>query len=97
MRRAIRRLAATTGVPVAAGALPIVATAPAYADTAQCAAYLSHLGYKVGPNVVSACKLVGEGGWTTRNNGWPLCDSIPTAAGVKGNHASRACDPGLEN
>ncbi len=55
MHKAVRHLAAATGVLVAAGVLPIVVTAPAEASPKDCASFLAGAGYKVGPKVRAAC------------------------------------------
>ncbi|MEU5300567.1 hypothetical protein ACH4YO_20790 [Streptomyces noursei] len=96
MRKAVRRLVAATGVLVTAAALPVVATAPAQANTIQCTTYLDGLGYKVGPNVRQACQLVGnDTDWTTRHASRIYCVAILTESGVRQNHADKACDIGL--
>ncbi|MGW9173921.1 hypothetical protein [Streptomyces decoyicus] len=95
MHNAMRRLAAATGVLVAAGALPIVATAPAQATTKQCTSFLAEAGYKVGPNVRSACGLAGTGDWMTRHANVGICQGMLKAIRVKPEHADKACELGL--
>ncbi|REK88292.1 hypothetical protein DY245_22175 [Streptomyces inhibens] len=82
---------------MAAGALPIVATAPAHATTKQCTSFLADFGYTVGPKVRSACSLAGTGDWITRHGNVGFCQGILTAIRVKPEHANKACDLGLEN
>ncbi|MFE0190901.1 hypothetical protein, partial [Streptomyces sp. NPDC058989] len=94
MRNSIRRLAAATGVLVAAGALPIVATAPAHATTKQCTSFIAEGGYTVGAKVRSACKMTGEGGFITRHTNIPYCQIALTALSVKPAIAERACTLG---
>ncbi|WP_310716439.1 hypothetical protein [Streptomyces lydicus] len=57
MRKAARRLATATATLVAAGALPILAAAPAQATTKQCETFLAGAGYKVGPKVHNNCAI----------------------------------------
>ncbi|WP_405409868.1 hypothetical protein [Streptomyces decoyicus] len=96
MHNAIRRFAAATGVLVAAGALPIVATAPAQATTKQCTSFIAEGGYKVGPKVRAACKMTGEGGFIERNNNIPFCQISLTMLKVKPVIAERACQLGAD-
>ncbi|PBC82404.1 hypothetical protein SAMN05428945_3014 [Streptomyces sp. 2224.1] len=96
MHKAIRRLAAATGVLVAAGALPIVATAPAQATTKQCTSFLAEGGYKVGPKVRAACKMTGEGGLIERNNNVPFCQAYLITIKVDSRIAERACQLGAD-
>ncbi|MEW2439199.1 hypothetical protein AB0952_34500 [Streptomyces caniferus] len=94
MHNAIRRLAAAAGVLMAAGALPIVATAPAQATTKQCTSFIAEGGYKVGPKVRAACKMTGEGGFIMRNNNVPFCQASLLTLKVKPVIAERACQLG---
>ncbi len=87
-----KRVLATVAVTVAAGVLPLVAAAPAHADLADCAAYLHHRDYVVGPKVKHAC------GWPATHAPAPWGD-IPSpqclvelkAINVKEAHAVAAC------
>ncbi|TXC99191.1 hypothetical protein [Streptomyces sp. ISID311] len=97
MRNAARRLAGATGILVIAGALPLVATAPAQATTKQCTSFLAEAGYKVGPKVRQACGLVGTGGWITRNANVAPCQGILELVHVKPDHAGKACYLGTED
>ncbi|MFI0150886.1 hypothetical protein [Streptomyces lydicus] len=96
MSNAIRRLAAAAGVVLAAGALPIIASAPAQANTKHCTTYLAD-GYKVGPKVRQACSLVGSGNILVRNANLGLCRSILMLIHVKPEHALTACELGLKD
>jgi hypothetical protein len=90
MRRSIRRIAAATGVLVAGAALPLVVTAPAQADTADCTAYLSSKGYVVRKKVLTVCQEWAEGPGGANP---PLpCMRPLERLGVKASHAEEACN-----
>lgn len=91
MRNAVRRLATATGVLVAAGALPIVVSAPAQAATKQCETFLADAGYKIGPKVHSACRSAGEGNPIVRTSMQPYCTLHLRTLGVKVAIADAAC------
>ncbi|MFI9046515.1 hypothetical protein [Streptomyces sp. NPDC053427] len=89
MRKAVRRLAAATGVLVAGAALPLVVTAPAQAATKQCTSYLAGKGYIVGPKVRAACAYAAD-----INNGperTMICTGKLHNIGVTFQHGSEAC------
>lgn len=96
MHKAVRRLVAATAVVVAAGALPIVASTPAQANTRHCTTYLAD-GYKVGPKARQACSLVGSGNILVRSANLGLCRSILMQIHVKPEHAIKACELGLKD
>jgi len=79
-----RRALATAFVTVAAGLLPMVASAPAQASSVDCMQYLSDRGYIVGPKVRSVCN---KGDWDQM----PLCPGRFISMGINGNHAYTAC------
>ncbi|MEU8682660.1 hypothetical protein [Streptomyces sp. NPDC048611] len=90
MRKSMRRTAAATGVLLAGAMLPLVATAPAQASTADCTAYLSSKGYIVGKKVLTVCE-----DWATSLGGAtpPLpCMQPLQRLGVKASHAEEACN-----
>lgn len=87
VRRTIGILAAT----VMAGALPVLAASPAHATSGDCTNYMRNLGYRVGPNVISACNWGAKGGLTSGIN-QTTCQAILLQTGVKNaNHRSEAC------
>ncbi|MER5941252.1 hypothetical protein ABT121_28475 [Streptomyces sp. NPDC001928] len=51
------KLAAATGLVLAAGVLPVIFAAPAQATPYHCMKYLDDKGYRVGPKVEGACNL----------------------------------------
>ncbi|MCY0925607.1 hypothetical protein OTB20_05185 [Streptomyces sp. H27-H1] len=87
VRRTVGILAAT----VMAGALPVLVASPAHATYGDCANYMRNMGYKVGPNVISAC----ERGATRGLNaviGRSACQGLLVQAGVpNANHIQEAC------
>ncbi|WP_407555376.1 hypothetical protein QOM21_36430 [Streptomyces sp. Pv4-95] len=83
----LRRLAAVTGVLVAAAALPLVATAPAHADGFDCQQIVAKAGYKVGKKVYRACSTGEE-----PPAGPAVCTVQLQWLGVKQSVAMRACD-----
>ncbi|GAB7033525.1 hypothetical protein AB0G35_01820 [Streptomyces sp. NPDC021749] len=96
MHKAVRLLASATVVAVAAGALPIVASAPAQANTRHCTTYLAD-GYTVGPKARQACSLVGSGNILVRSANLSLCRIILGQIHVKPEHAMKACELGLKD
>ncbi|GGW90948.1 hypothetical protein GCM10010341_10060 [Streptomyces noursei] len=86
MCKAVRRLAAATGVLVVAGALPLVVTAPAQATPQQCESFLAEAGYKVGPKVRTMC---GFGGGPIKD--YVGCYTGLMSLGVKERLAEVAC------
>ncbi len=91
MRQALRRIAATTGILVAAAAIPLVTAGPAQAaDSNDCELYLLDKGYKVGPKASKACHMM-NGTALEKVANQPICTATLAAIGVKGNDAQMAC------
>lgn len=82
-RRTIGILAATA----MAGALPVLMASPAQASFTDCTNYMRNMGYKVGPNVQSACST-GEPGGSVLGS---VCWSQLVNLGVAPSHAREAC------
>ncbi|BCK71253.1 hypothetical protein Srufu_052060 [Streptomyces libani subsp. rufus] len=91
MRQALRRIAATTGILVAAAAIPLVTAGPAQAaNSLDCELYLLDKGYKVGPKASKACYMM-NGSLLNKLANEPICATTLAAIGVKGTDAQRAC------
>ncbi|WP_371615875.1 hypothetical protein [Streptomyces sp. NBC_00454] len=81
-----RRIIGMAAATALAGALPVLAAAPAQATSGDCTNYMRNLGYVVGPNVISACD---QG--TTGFFGEQACYGILVSRGVRPDHANEAC------
>ncbi|MEU4844133.1 hypothetical protein [Streptomyces gilvosporeus] len=93
MRKVVRRIAAATATVLAGAALPLVATAPAHADTYKCASYLHAHGYTIGPKVSRECNLAdSEPGAIGKAAAINSCYIDLLALGVKGQDANTACN-----
>jgi len=77
-------------VVAAAGAVPLLAAAPASATSPDCRAYLVRVGYDVGPKVTAACEnaAIEVPG---KNHPNPFCVDALVRAGVRNGHAAEAC------
>ena len=60
MRKLEKQIAAVTGTTAAVAGFTLAMSAPARATAWDCQAYLSGLGYVVGPNVTNACATGAE-------------------------------------
>ncbi|MFF4949826.1 hypothetical protein [Streptomyces chattanoogensis] len=94
MRKAVRRIAAATGVLVAGAALPLVVTAPAQATTKACESYLASKGYVVGPKADQACSIAGSHQDATTD--LIVCSSKLMFIGVKSADSGEACFRGAQ-
>ncbi|MCG8920634.1 hypothetical protein L6E12_33215 [Actinokineospora sp. PR83] len=83
----VTRAVAVAATAFAATALPLVAAAPAQADTNLCLDYLADRGYDVDPIVMNAC---GTGASSFQDN--ELCADRLIDHGVWPRHAARACE-----
>lgn len=85
----MKRAMGVMAVALAATALPIVVASPASADQGDCQLYLFDRGYKLGPNVESACRT---GAGSLNPTAWGQCFMDLTGIGVRQEHAVKACN-----
>ncbi|MGW7255609.1 hypothetical protein [Streptomyces sp. NPDC054834] len=87
-----KRILATVGVIVAAGAAPLVTASSASATVAQCTGVVQTYGYTVGAKVTTACTHgalpTGLGSQKAAN---PICVTKLVEVGVSNSVATKAC------
>lgn len=86
-----KRILATIGVVVAAGAVPLITASSASATVAQCTGIVHSYGYVVGAKVTTACGAgaLPTGLGTTVPN--PVCVTKLVQLGISNNVAQKAC------
>jgi hypothetical protein len=88
--RKVRTSLLGLAVVATAGVVPLLTAAPASATSPDCRAYLTRVGYDVGPKVTAACEnaAIEVPG---KNHPNPFCFEALVRIGVTSGHAAEAC------